>query len=125
MRTQLSELLEFEKLRQQALTQPDLVLLEKLLAEDLVHIHSTGMVHNKRQLLKHVERMGGFIAISREPPDIRLEGDIAILSGPTRNTIRLLETGEEKVRSGFSTLLLRHTPLGWKIVLSQLTPYQA
>ncbi|PLR34727.1 nuclear transport factor 2 family protein [Chimaeribacter californicus] len=125
MKTHLSELLEFERQRQQALTQPDLVLLEKLLAEDLVHVHSTGMVHNKQQFLKHIERMGGFIAISRETPDIRLEGGFAILTGKTRNTIRLLETGEENVRCGFSTLVLRRTPQSWQILLSQLTPYQS
>ena len=124
MKAHLTELLEFEQQRQQALTQPDLILLEKLLAEDLVHIHSTGMVHNKQQLLRHIERMGGFIAISRDTPDIRLEGDIAILTGNTRNTVRLLETHQETVRSGFSTLVLRRTPQGWQIVLSQLTPYQ-
>ena len=124
MTAQLHELLEFERLRQQALTRPDLVLLEKLLAEDLIHIHSTGMVHNKQQLLEHVERMGGFIAISRGTPEIHLEGNIAILTGQTRNTVRLMETGEEKVRFGFSTLILRRAPQGWQIVLSQLTPYQ-
>ncbi|MEG3109585.1 nuclear transport factor 2 family protein [Pantoea sp. T14] len=124
MKPQFSELLEFEQQRQQALTRPDLVLLERLLAEDLVHIHSTGMVHNKQQLLTHIERMGGFIAISRATPEIRLEGNIAILTGNTRNTVRLLETGEEKVRFGFSTLVLRRMPQGWQIVLSQLTPYQ-
>ncbi|GLR09798.1 DUF4440 domain-containing protein [Mixta theicola] len=124
MKPQFSELLEFEQQRQQALTQPDLILLESLLAEDLVHIHSTGMVHNKQQFLTHIERMGGFSAISRDTPEIRLEGNIAILAGNTRNTVRLLETGEEKVRFGFSTLVLRRTPPGWQIVLSQLTPYQ-
>ncbi|MCZ4061516.1 nuclear transport factor 2 family protein [Pantoea sp. LMR881] len=124
MEAHLIELLEFEQQRQRALTQPDLILLEKLLAEDLIHIHSTGMVHNKPQFLRHVERMGGFTAICRETPDIRLAGDIALLTGNTCNTVRLLETGEEKVRSGFSTLVLRRTSQSWQIVLSQLTPYK-
>lgn len=120
----ITELLAFEQLRQQALTRPDLILLDTLLAEDLIHIHSTGMVHNKQQLLQHVERMGGFVAISRPPPAIHLLGDMAMMTGPVRNRIRLLESGEEKERAGFSTLLLRQTPQGWQIVLSQLTPYQ-
>lgn len=115
-------LLEFEQQRQQALIHADLPRLEKMLADDLVHIHSTGMVHNKAQFLAHVQRMGGFVAIQRETPDIQLEGDIAILTGHTRNRVRLLETGEEAERFGFSTLVLRRSASGWQILLSQLTP---
>ncbi|ERK17678.1 hypothetical protein L579_3559 [Pantoea sp. AS-PWVM4] len=117
-----AQLLEFEQQRQQALIHADLPRLASMLAEDLVHIHSTGMVHNKAQFLAHVQRMGGFIAIQRDTPAIRVEGDIAILTGHTRNRVRLLETGEEAERYGFSTLVLRRTPSGWQILLSQLTP---
>ncbi|ADU69161.1 nuclear transport factor 2 family protein [Pantoea sp. At-9b] len=119
-----AELLEFEQQRQQALIHADLPRLERMLADDLVHIHSTGLVHNKAQFLAHVQRMGGFVAIQRDAPDIRLEGDIAILSGDTRNRVRRLETGEEAERYGFSTLVLRRTSSGWQILLSQLTPHQ-
>ncbi|MCZ4061634.1 nuclear transport factor 2 family protein [Pantoea sp. LMR881] len=66
MEAHLIELLEFEQQRQRALTQPDLILLEKLLAEDLIHIHSTGMVHNKPQFLRHVERMGLYRNLPRD-----------------------------------------------------------
>ncbi len=68
MEAHLIELLEFEQQRQRALTQPDLILLEKLLAEDLIHIHSTGMVHNKPQFLRHVERMGALPQFAAKRP---------------------------------------------------------
>ena len=120
-----AELLAFERLRQRALIEADLAVLDPLLAEDLVHVHSTGMVHGKQQLLSHVQRMGGFVAIDRPDPAIRLEGDIAILTGETRNCVRSLETGELMTRQGFSTLVLRRGASGWQIVLSQLTPHQS
>ncbi|MDL4914476.1 MAG: nuclear transport factor 2 family protein [Enterobacterales bacterium endosymbiont of Blomia tropicalis] len=124
MSPDIKALLETESRRQRALIQADLATLENLLADDLIHIHSTGMVHSKSQFLNHVERMGGFVAIARAEPQITIHRDIAILTGPTCNTVRLLESGEEKVRYGFSTLVLRRAVSGWKIILSQLTPIQ-
>lgn len=120
-----AEVLDFEQRRQQALVSADLVALASMLAEDLVHVHSTGVVHNKAQFLEHVRRMGGFIAIERDAPQIRLEGELAILTGETRNTVRSLATGETITRYGFSTLVLRRTASGWQIALSQLTPLKA
>ena len=101
------------------------VRLAGLLADDLVHIHSTGMVQGKAEFLEHVVKMGGFVAIERPTPDIRLLGDIAIISGETCNVVRALHDGAERVRHGFSTLVLRRSPQGWQIVLSQMTPFAA
>ncbi|MDF7658089.1 nuclear transport factor 2 family protein [Erwiniaceae bacterium L1_54_6] len=119
----INQLLAFEQQRQRALIAADVETLDSMLATDLIHIHSTGMVHNKAQFLAHVTRMGGFVAIQRDPLAIHIEGDIAILTGNTRNRVRL-ETGEEAERYGFSTLVLRRTARGWQILLSQLTPHQ-
>ncbi|WP_111495035.1 MULTISPECIES: nuclear transport factor 2 family protein [Marinobacter] len=115
-------ILEFERVRQRALTEPDLGVLEGLLADDLVHIHSTGMVHDKPAFLNHIRRMGGFVSIEREVPEIRVEGHLAVVTGVTINTVRSLETGERMVRHGFSTLILRQVEQRWEVVLSQLTP---
>ncbi|WP_435947820.1 nuclear transport factor 2 family protein [Dryocola sp. BD586] len=112
----------FEQLRQSLMINADINALAQLLDEELVHVHSTGMVHNKSQLLEHVQRMGGFIAIQREEPAVQIVGDIAILSGLTRNTVRSLESGLPMVREGFSTLVLRRHAGRWRILLSQLTP---
>lgn len=124
MHPDFQALLEVEQQRQRALTQADLATLQSLLADELIHIHSTGMVHNKTQFLQHVQRMGGFVAIERETPHILINGDVALLTGPVCNTVRLLESGETKTRYGFSTLVLRRAPTGWQIILSQLTPTQ-
>ncbi|NIY48718.1 nuclear transport factor 2 family protein [Cedecea colo] len=124
MNETLQQLQAFEQRRQQAMIEADLDVLSQLLADELVHVHSTGLVHNKQQLLEHVRRMGGFVAIERDEPAIQIQGDIAIMTGYTRNTVRSLENGLVMVREGFSTLLLRHDAAGWRILLSQLTPCQ-
>lgn len=115
-------LLRLEQQRQQALIAADLPTLAGLLDDQLIHIHSTGKVHNKSQLLEHVQQMGGFVAIERETPAVQIVGDVALVTGFTRNTVRSLQTGEELVREGFSTLVLRHHQGCWRILLSQLTP---
>ena len=125
MNADIQALLAVEEQRQRALVLGDTQRLAAILADDLLHIHSTGMAHNKAQFLQHVAQMGGFVAIERPLPDILLCGDIAILSGETRNTVRLQGSGENVVRHGFSSLVLRRSAQGWQIVLSQLTPFTA
>ena len=117
-----ARLLQLEQQRQQALIAADIPMLSALLDDALIHVHSTGMVHTKAQLLEHVRQMGGFVAIERVEPEVRIDGDIAILTGFTRNTVRSLKSGELHVREGFSTLVLRHHQGCWRILLSQLTP---
>ncbi|WP_174508710.1 nuclear transport factor 2 family protein [Klebsiella oxytoca] len=125
MNADIQALLALENERQQALVAGDRRRLAPLLADDLLHIHSTGMAHSKDDFLEHVVKMGGFVAIERPTPEIRLLGDIAIISGETCNIVRLLSDGTEQVRHGYSTLVLRRTPQGWQIVLSQMTPFAA
>lgn len=116
------QLLQAEQCRQRALVSADLAALSDLLDNALIHIHSTGMVHNKPRLLAHIRQMGGFIAIERDTPDIQLTGECAILTGMIRNTVRSLETGAILVREGFSTLVWRYSDGRWQVLLSQLTP---
>lgn len=120
----VSEVLEAEQARQHALVRKDLAALEWLLADDLVHVHSSGQVHTKPEFIAHLDRMGGFRSIERGPLDIRVEGDIAIVTGTSINGVRRLDTGEDVRLEGFATQILRRGPRGWQIVLSQLTPFR-
>lgn len=122
MNTIRAQLLQLEQRRQQALIAADIPTLSALMDDALIHIHSTGMVHNKAQLLEHIRQMGGFVAIEREAPEVQIYGDLAMLTGLTRNTVRSLQSGQLRVREGFSTLVLRHHQGSWRILLSQLTP---
>lgn len=117
-----SEIHEFERQRQRALIDVDTDALQRLLADDLIHIHSTGMVHDKPGFMEHIKRMGGFVAVERRETNIQIDGNLAIVTGNTMNTVRSRKTGEQVSLDGFSTLLLRRVNGHWQIVLSQLTP---
>lgn len=114
-----------EKARQTALTTLDTETLRRIFADDLIHVHSTGMRHGKDEFLDHLTRMGGFRSIERGPLDIRVEGLFAIVTGRTINGVRSPETGEEVTLDGFNTQIFRKGPEGWQVVLSQLTPFRA
>lgn len=116
-----AELLGFEAERQRALVEPDLVSLERLLAPDLIHVHSSGLVHDKPAFIAHVARMGGFVSIERGALDVRSGHGVALITGPTVNTVRRIESGELARLEGFGTVLARHTADGWQVVLSQIT----
>lgn len=118
----IAELRAAEAERQRALVTPDLAALERILADDLIHIHSTAAIHDKQGLIAHVARMGGFVSIERGPLDIRPLGEVALVLGQTVNTVRRIETGEIARLEGFATLLYRRGPQGWQVLLSQLTP---
>lgn len=111
-----------ERERQRALVAADIPALDRILAEDLVHVHSSGMVHGKGEFLRHVERMGGFVAIDREPARIDVDGDIARLTGPALNRLRSPDTGEVVTVHAVVTQILRRDADGWRITLSQTTP---
>ncbi|MBJ6987885.1 MULTISPECIES: nuclear transport factor 2 family protein [unclassified Devosia] len=121
----LADVLETEEARQHALVKNDQGALEWLLADDLVHVHSSGQVHTKPEFMAHLNRMGGFRSIERGPLDIRVEGDIAIVTGSTINGVTKPDTREPVTLEGFATQILRRGPKGWQIVLSQLTPFRA
>jgi hypothetical protein len=115
-------ILEAEQRRQRALVAVDLAELDRLFADDIIHIHSTGLVHNKSQLLEHIERKRGFISVQRGPLDVRVENNIGIVTGPITNRMRAKNGDGEIVLEGFVTQILRRTDDGWRFINFQLTP---
>jgi hypothetical protein len=114
--------LEAERRRQAALVVVDLAELDTLFADDLTHIHSTGLVHDKAQLLRHIDRKRAFISVTRGPLNVRLYGDIAVMTGPMTNRMRSKDENGEIVLEGFVTQVLRRSEEGWKFINFQLTP---
>ena len=115
------QILNAERRRQLALVNVDLVALDDLFAEDLVHVHSTGLVHNKTQLLQHIARKRGFIAIEREHMDIRIEGNIAVMTGAITNHMHGAGENSEIVMRGYVTQVLRRYADAWRFTNFQLT----
>ncbi|RKP53538.1 nuclear transport factor 2 family protein [Pararobbsia silviterrae] len=113
-------ILAVERRRQHALIAVDLGALDALFAEDLVHVHSTGRVHDKTALLRHIERKRGFIAIERGALTIRIEGAFAVMTGPMRSLMREAD-GSTAWMPSFVTQVLRRDAHGWRFISFQLT----
>ena len=114
-------ILALETRRQAALIAVDLDALDAMFDEDLVHVHSTGLVHDKAALLRHIELKRGFAAIERGPLTIRIEGAIAVMTGPMRSVMHAPDGSGETVMQSFVTQVLRNTAQGWRFISFQLT----
>lgn len=117
------ELLAFEEQRATALTSNDKAALDRILHADLLHVHSSGLIHGKRDFIAHVGKMGGFVSVTRGRLQMLSlgKGDSAIITGPTVNRVRRLESGEIVDLAGIGTVVVTRHTSGWQVLLSQMT----
>ena len=114
--------LDLERRRQAALLVVDLPALAQMFAEDLVHIHSVGLVHDKAALLAHIEARRGFAAIERGPLEIRVLGDdAAVITGSICSSMRAPDGSHSALR-GMVTQIVCRNAAGWQFTHFQLTP---
>lgn len=89
------QILECERKRIVALVSDDMDLLASLLADDLVHVHATSMVHGKQDVLHHAGKFLRFVDVQRGPLLVRpLAADVAIMTGPMTNTLKRRDAEE-------------------------------
>jgi ketosteroid isomerase-like protein len=118
-----TELLAVEERRQQALIAVDLDALDGLFDDSLVHIHAPGLTHGKAQLLEHTATRRAYLEISRGPLNVRVLGDVAVMTGPITNRLRTADGGERTL-AGVATQVLHRDDGGrWRFVSFQMTPY--
>lgn len=118
----VAELLALEERRRQALIAADIDVLDELFDESIVHIHAPGVTHNKAQLLEHVALRHAYLDSTRGELNIRVIGDVAIMTGPLVNRLRTKEGGERTL-GGVTTQVVRRGDDGdWKFVSFQMTP---
>lgn len=109
-------LLARERARCDALVAGDRAALAELLADDLIHIHTTGQVHGKAQLLDHATGFLEFVDVVRGPLEIRVLGpDAAVMVGPMTNTVRPRGSDERHKVRAFVTQVWVRAPAGWQI----------
>ena len=88
-----AEIKSLEARRIQALLANDADKLSALIADDLVHVHATGKVENKPEYMEGVRTRLEFLKIERVDLKVRAVGDVAILTGPLNQEVRLRTTG--------------------------------
>lgn len=109
-------LLAREAERRQALVSDDMALLAELLTEDLIHVHTTGAVHGKADLIGHAGSFLQFLNVERGPLTIRrLCADAAIMTGPMTNTVRRRGHDEQVTVRAFVTQVWALREGQWKV----------
>ena len=92
------ELIAREAERRRALVEDDMAALADLLDDELVHVHATGNVHGKPDVLNHAGNVLRFLDVARGPLRIRSLGpDAAVMTGPMTNTVRRRGHDDESV----------------------------
>ncbi|MEH3036436.1 MAG: nuclear transport factor 2 family protein [Sphingomonas adhaesiva] len=112
-------ILAAEDRRRAATVAGDIATLDALFADDLVHIHSNALVHDKAGILAHIGARRAFVAIERGPLRVRRYGDVAVLTG--RLTNHLTTPDGPRVLDGMATQVLRREDGAWRFVNFQLT----
>lgn len=110
------QLLALEQERQRALVEEDHARLDTLFADDLLYVHTTGLVQDKVQYLEYARNAVRYLAVERGELQVRLFGDgLALMSGPQCNLLQKRGGGEPVRAEGFATQLWVKEEGGWRI----------
>jgi ketosteroid isomerase-like protein len=104
-----------EALRCKALMNDDAAQVEQLFADDLVYVHTSGVVHDKSQYLIYAANVVRYLDVTRDQLQVRVYGDIAVMTGFQVTTL-CKRADEVTVRGeGFVTQVWVQNPHGWQI----------
>jgi uncharacterized protein (TIGR02246 family) len=110
------ELLQRERERRDALVADDMERFASLLGDDLVHVHTTGIVHGKPELLRHAGGFLQFLDIERGPLLIRSLGpDAAVMTGPMTNIVKRRDQEERVSVTAYVTQVWVRRDGDWRI----------
>jgi ketosteroid isomerase-like protein len=110
---QRREIEALEAKRCAALVAGDVGILSELLADDLVHVHGGGSVDDRAGYLAGVAERFVFHAVERGPLNIRIFGDVAIVTGPLKQTLSVKGSGDRLEVEGPTTQVWVRTERGW------------
>ncbi|WP_053160860.1 nuclear transport factor 2 family protein [Pseudomonas sp. P1.8] len=111
-----AELLALEQERRRALVEEDYWRVAQLFADDLVYVHTTGLVQGKAEYLDYAKSAVDYLDIERGELLIRFYGEhLAVMTGPQCNTLRK-RGGDQSIRGeGFATQVWAFGEQGWQI----------
>lgn len=120
--TLTDELTALEHERARALMKEDHDSIERLFADDLVYVHTTGLVHNKPQYQEYARSAVRYLSVERGPLLVRpLAEGVALMTGPQVNVLQKRSGGDAIRAEGFVTQLWVKGPQGWQISAFQGT----
>lgn len=114
------ELRAVEEQRYRAMIQADLQALEKVLADDLVYVHSSGSIESKQQFLASI-RSGGlkYKKITPEDPRYRIAGNLAVVTG--KSSVEVEREGKPQSFRVRFTAVYEKSIAGWRLAAWQTT----
>jgi ketosteroid isomerase-like protein len=106
--------------RGRALLAADWDTLERLIAEDLVHIHANGAIEDRSSYFAGLRNKLEFLRFERETLEVRTHGDLAVATGILKQTLR------DKESNGLFELRLATTQVWWRSAIGwQQMSFQA
>lgn len=103
---------------------PDVIELEKILADDYVHIHATALVENKRQFIDALKTGARrYDPIILEETKVRIYRATAIVNA--RFNLKAFSGGRTIEGVNRITLVLVYRPQGFQVASFQATPIPA
>jgi uncharacterized protein (TIGR02246 family) len=116
------EVLTAEQSRRDALVADDMTAFALLIADDVTHVHTTGIVQGKAELLNHAKAFLRFINIERHGLQVRvIDKNHAIMTGGMTNTVARRGYDERVQVQAFVTQVWERREGRWQIVNFQAT----
>lgn len=115
-------ILLLEQGRREAMLNADIDALQRLLAEDLVYVHSTGHVDSKLSYIGHIQRGDlRYRQLAMEGLTVRIVGPVALVHGQMRAQIEV-QGQAHSMRSLFFTVWSAQDDGVWQLRSHQGTP---
>lgn len=111
----IAQILEAERLRRVALVEENHQQVERLFADDLVYVHTTGLIHNKADYLAYARDVVRYVDVQRDQLEVRLYGDTAVMTGFQTNTMQKRSDTTVIKGEGFVTQVWVHGAQGWQM----------
>jgi ketosteroid isomerase-like protein len=87
--------------------------LRSLLTDDLVHVHANGAVEDKASYMTTMATQFEILKVERASLDIRVLGETAIVTGPLKQLIRMMQSGSTVEMQAMATQIWVKQPGGW------------
>lgn len=87
--------LQAERQRCEALENDDFALLRGLISKDIIHTHTRGNTDDFDSFFYHIQNRIEFVQCRRGPLTVRIIGNVAIMTGPMQNVVRLRGGSED------------------------------
>lgn len=114
-------LLDLESQRQKATIELDYAALDKILSEDLIFINGKGRKLNREDHYAFLRDTVRTNRIERDPPEIRIYGDAALMHGDITYYFTEMDSGTNKSLTVRLSQVWKRTPAGWLQTLYHVT----